>query len=92
MKISNHENIVACNEAYLFHKFLFLNLRNVIWKFKLIRNIFIVLEFMDGGTLTDFIYFKYQQIPENLIAYIIKEITESYKSIYFLISMILSEV
>ncbi len=29
---------------------------------------------MNGGSLTDFIYFKYQQIPENLIAYIIKQI------------------
>ena len=29
---------------------------------------------MNGGTLTDFIYYKFQTIPENLIAYIVKEI------------------
>ena len=40
-----------------------------------------MLEYMDGGTLTDFIYFKYQQIPEFLIAYIIKEIVKSFFAI-----------
>lgn len=31
---------------------------------------------MDAGTLTDFIYYKYQEIPEKLIAYIVKEIVK----------------
>lgn len=31
---------------------------------------------MDGGTLTEFIYYNYQKIPEVLIAYIIKEIVK----------------
>ena len=31
---------------------------------------------MDGGTLTEFIYYNYQKIPEELVAYIIKEIVK----------------
>lgn len=32
-----------------------------------------VIEFMNGGSLTDFIYFYFKKIPEKIIAYICRE-------------------
>lgn len=34
-----------------------------------------VIEYMNGGSLTDFIYGNFKKIPELIIAYIIREMT-----------------
>lgn len=63
----------------LYHvmKRLYIKSREIaIFKRIYFRNIYIVLEYMDAKSLTDFIYFKYQDIPEHLIAYIVKKIVQ----------------
>ncbi len=41
-----------------------------------------VIEFMDGGMLTEFIYQYFKKIPETVIAYIIREIFKGLDKIH----------
>lgn len=34
------------------------------------------VEFMDGGAMVDFVYFYMKKVPENIIAYILKNMLE----------------
>lgn len=38
------------------------------------ESLFMFVEYLDGGSLTDFIYNFSKKIPENVIAYILKQI------------------
>jgi p21-activated kinase 2 len=44
--------------------------------------LFMVIEFMDGGMLTEFIYQYFKKIPETVIAYIIREIFKGLDKIH----------
>lgn len=47
-----------------------------------------IIEYMNAGSLTDFIYFYFKKIPENVIIYLSREILRSvicfiYFNLYF---------
>ena len=46
------------------------------------ESLFMFIEFMNGGALTDFIYHYLKKIPEDVIAYIMREILIGLRSLH----------
>lgn len=44
--------------------------------------LFMLIEYMDGGALTDIIYQNIKKIPERVCAYIMKEILQGLKVLH----------
>lgn len=52
------------------------NIVNYISSYFYMNCLFMLIEFMDGGSLTDIVYGFTKKIPENISAYIMKEILQ----------------
>jgi len=52
------------------------NIVNYISSYYYMNCLFMLIEFMDGGSLTDIVYGYTKKIPENISAYIMKEILQ----------------
>lgn len=46
------------------------------------ESLFMFVEFMDGGAMVDFVYFYLRKVPENIIAYILKNMLEGLESLH----------
>lgn len=46
------------------------------------ESLFMFVEFMNGGSLTDFIYHYCKKIPENVMAYILKQVLTGLASLH----------
>ncbi len=40
------------------------------------------VEYMDGGAMVDFVYYYLKKVPENIIAYILKEMLQGLDSLH----------
>lgn len=40
------------------------------------------VEFMDGGAMVDFVYYYLKKVPENIIAYILKNMLEGLECLH----------
>lgn len=45
-------------------------------------SLFMFVEFMDAGAMVDFVYFFLRKVPENVIAYILKEMLKGLDSLH----------
>lgn len=58
------------------------NLTKYFFTYYYKESLFMFVEFMDGGAMVDFVYHYLKKVPENIVAYILREMLQGLDSLH----------